>query len=121
MTATVVSALAPTGGKFEVMHSRHRLNAGGMAKVQCSHQCNVLLMDDENYKAFLEGHLFYYYGGFYRKFPVQLLAPSDGDWNVALHLGGLVAKIQYSISYQDRDTPLPPGSIPPPRRSDGGT
>jgi hypothetical protein len=118
--ASVSSAISPTGSKLQVMHSRQHLNAGGLAKVQCSHQANVLLMDDENFRNFLDGHLFYYYGGFYRKFPVQLVIPETGDWNVALHLGGLVAQISYSITFQNRDTPLPPGSIPPPRRSDAG-
>lgn len=121
MTATVSSAISPTGGKIQVMHARQHLNAGGVIKVQCSHQSSVLLMDDENFQHFLAGHLFYYYGGFYRKFPVQLHAPATGDWNVALHLGGLVAKIQYSFTFQDRDTPLPEGSIPQQlRRSDAG-
>ncbi|MEE7109644.1 DUF1883 domain-containing protein [Escherichia coli O134:H31] len=52
------------------------MNDGDLVSVQCSHQINVLLMDDSNYQAFKRGGRFTYYGGFYERFPANITVPT---------------------------------------------
>ncbi|WP_337249240.1 DUF1883 domain-containing protein [Escherichia coli] len=75
------------------------MNDGDLVRVQCSHQINVLLMDDSNYQAFKRGGRFIYYGGFYERFPANITVPHSGYWNVVLALPpGHRANIRYSIN-----------------------
>ncbi|HIG9583250.1 TPA: DUF1883 domain-containing protein [Escherichia coli] len=75
------------------------MNDGDIVRVQCSHQINVLLMDDSNYQAFRRGGRFTYYGGFYERFPANITVPHSGYWNVVLALPpGHRANIRYSIN-----------------------
>lgn len=81
------------------IHSREHMNDGDLVRVQCSHQINVLLMDDSNYQAFKRGWRFTYYGGFYERFPANITVPHSGYWNVVLALPpGHRANIRYSIN-----------------------
>ncbi|OSL95220.1 hypothetical protein EBAG_00501 [Escherichia coli T426] len=81
------------------IHSREYMNDGDIVTVQCSHQINVLLMDDSNYRAFKRGGRFTYYGGFYERFPANITSPHSGYWNVVLALPpGHRANIRYSIN-----------------------
>ncbi|HDD9398996.1 TPA: DUF1883 domain-containing protein [Escherichia coli] len=81
------------------IHSREHMNDGDIVTVQCSHQINVLLMDDSNYHAFKRGGHFTYYGGFYERFPANITVPHSGYWNVVLALPpGHRANIRYSIN-----------------------
>jgi hypothetical protein len=73
---------------MEFIHSREYLNAGDVAVVISSHQCNVLLMDDTNFNSFRRGWQYRYHGGFCQQFPAKIPAPHSGNWNVVLHLGG---------------------------------
>ncbi|EFE96628.1 DUF1883 domain-containing protein [Serratia odorifera] len=81
------------------IHSREHMDAGSVVSVQCSHQINVLLMDDSNYSAYKSGRNARYYGGFYKQFPARISVPHSGNWNVVLALPpGHRANIQYSIN-----------------------
>ena len=63
-----MTARLPTSdGRFPFMHARDNLKAGDVAEVTCSHQCTIMLMDDENLAHFIDGHKFHYYGGLYEK------------------------------------------------------
>lgn len=64
--------------------SREYLNAGDAFVVDCSHQANVLVMDDGNMSAYRRGASARYYGGFYRKLPARISVPHAGHWNVIL-------------------------------------
>ncbi|MDO9381403.1 MAG: DUF1883 domain-containing protein [Hyphomicrobiaceae bacterium] len=98
-----MTALSPTSNaRFSFMHARDKLKAGDMAEVACSHQCTIMLMDDENLAQFIDGHKFHYYGGFYKKLPAQIPAPTTGDWNVVVHTGGSPAPFAYSVSFRKR-------------------
>lgn len=80
-------------------HSREYMDQGSVVSVDCSHQINVLLMDDSNYRAYQSGGRFQYHGGFYKRFPVRIGVPHSGNWNVVLALpAGHSARYQYSIN-----------------------
>ena len=81
------------------IHAREYLDEGDVVIVQCSHQCNVRLMDDTNYRNFQSGNRHRYYGGHYKMLPARVSVPHDGYWNVIIDLGGGRANIRYNISY----------------------
>lgn len=98
-----MTARLPTSdGRFPFMHARDKLKAGDTAEVTCSHQCTIMLMDDENLAHFIDGHKFHYYGGFYKKLPAQIPAPTSGDWNVVVHMGVSRAPFAYSVIFRKR-------------------
>ncbi|AZS56809.1 DUF1883 domain-containing protein [Pectobacterium parmentieri] len=81
------------------IHSRVRADAGDIISVQCSHQINVLVMDDTNYNRYKSGNNPRVLGGFYTHFPANIEVPSSGGWNVVLALPpGRKASIKYSIN-----------------------
>ncbi|MBN3137433.1 DUF1883 domain-containing protein [Pectobacterium punjabense] len=81
------------------IHSREHADEGDVFSVQCSHQINVLLMDDINYRRYKSGQSAKYYGGFYTHFPANISVPNSGFWNVVLALPpGHRANIRYSIN-----------------------
>lgn len=81
------------------IHSRKFIEQGSVVSVQCSHQINVLLMDDGNFANYKSGRNARYYGGFYKRFPANIPVPHSGQWNVVLALPpGHRANIQYSIN-----------------------
>ncbi|MDE9484372.1 DUF1883 domain-containing protein, partial [Xenorhabdus bovienii] len=81
------------------IHSRKYLQSGDIVSVQCSHQINVLIMDDNHYSNYRNGRRYTYYGGFYKQFPANIAAPHSGYWNVVLALPpGHRANIRHSIS-----------------------
>lgn len=79
------------------LHSREYLNAGDIVVVNCSHQCNVMLMDDTNFRSYQSRGRFSCFGGFFKKLPARIAAPSNGEWNIVLDLGGGSATIRHSI------------------------
>jgi len=82
------------------IHAREYLAGGSAVQVNCDHQCNVLVMDDHNYRRYRQGDSFHFHGGFYRRLPAVIRVPATGDWNVVLDLAGRRANIRYSISYR---------------------
>lgn len=81
------------------IHSLEHIEGGSTVSVQCSHQINVLVMDDINYSNYKNGRRCQYYGGFYKRLPAQIVVPHTGYWNVVLALpAGHRANIQYSIN-----------------------
>ncbi|HAT3656900.1 TPA: DUF1883 domain-containing protein [Citrobacter freundii] len=85
---------------MDFLHKRMHLNAGDTVVVQCSHQCNVLLMTDSNFNSYKRGAGFQHHGGggFFTHLPARLVVPSSGTWNVTIDLGGGSANIRHSIS-----------------------
>ena len=82
------------------LHKRIHLYEGDMVKVDCSHECTILLTDDINYKRFKQGTKFKHYGGggFFKKLPVTLTAPHDGQWNIILQLSDIHRNAQHHQS-----------------------
>ncbi len=81
------------------LHTREYLSAGTIVQVNCSHQCNVLLMDDTNYSNYKSGRNYKYYGGWRTSFPTQITVPKTGYWNVVIDLAKGSARIQHSIKF----------------------
>lgn len=82
---------------MQYLHSREYLNHGDVVVVNCSHKCNVMLMDDANFQNYKAGQRFKYHGGSYEMLPARISAPSTGNWNVVLDLGGGSATVRHSI------------------------
>ncbi|CFR16177.1 DUF1883 domain-containing protein [Yersinia enterocolitica] len=81
------------------IHSREYMEDGNVVTVECSHQINVLLMDDSNYNSYRRNGRATYYGGWYTHFPANISVPHSGHWNVVLALpAGHRANIKYSIN-----------------------
>ncbi|MDY3570236.1 DUF1883 domain-containing protein [Enterobacter hormaechei] len=81
------------------IHKRSHVDAGGVISVQCSHQINVLVMNDSDYRAYKQGRNFDYHGGFFTHFPANITVPCSGYWNIVLALpSGRRATIRHSIS-----------------------
>jgi hypothetical protein len=81
------------------IHDRQYLHQGDVVTVECDHQCNIRLLDDQNFEQFKHGRQHKYYGGFYRLLPARIVVPNTGYWNLALDLGGKRAHIRHSIKY----------------------
>ncbi len=81
------------------IHARDWLHAGSRVRVDCDHQCNVLVMDDHNYSLYRRGQRFRHFGGFFKRLPAILGVPSSGHWNTVIDLGGGSANISYAINY----------------------
>lgn len=86
----------------DFIHSRDYLYAGDVVVVECSHQCNVLVMDDINFQHYQRGGQFRHYGGFYNRLPAQISVPRSDHWNTVIDLGGGSANIRYNIRYIKR-------------------
>lgn len=79
------------------LHKREYLNAGDVVVVNCSHQCNVLLLDDGNFSHYQHGRQYRYFGGHYKRLPVRIGVPDSGEWNIVIDLGGGSASVRHSI------------------------
>ena len=66
------------------IHSREYLNGGDVVVVDCTHQSNVLVMDDANFNAYRRGSSARYYGGFFTHLPARIPVPHSGNWNIVL-------------------------------------
>lgn len=79
--------------------ARELLAKGDVVLVQCSHQCNVLVMDDQNFQAYRQRKKCTYFGGHFKAFPAKVAVPHDGHWNTVIDLGGRQAAISHTINY----------------------
>ena len=70
------------------LHSREFLFAGDIIEVDCSHECNVLMLSDINFENYRAAREFDCLGGFRNQFPARICAPSPGYWNIGTQLGG---------------------------------
>ncbi|HGV9229883.1 TPA: DUF1883 domain-containing protein [Providencia rettgeri] len=81
-------------------HSRTReyLDAGCNISVQCSHQTNVMVMDDENYELFNKNEAHEWIGGFSSVFPVRIVIPESGYWNIVISVPDGVNSDRFTYS-----------------------
>lgn len=87
---------------MQFIHRREHLDAGDVVVVDCSHQCNVRVMDDTQFRSFRSGGRHTYHGGFYQMLPARITVPHSGMWNVTIDLGGGRANIRYNIQFVKR-------------------
>ncbi|WP_426576756.1 DUF1883 domain-containing protein [Xenorhabdus stockiae] len=85
---------------MQFLHKRMSLNQGDIVEVDCSHQCNILLMTDSHFNNYKNSRRFQHHGGggFFRQLPARLGVPYSGYWNVTIDLGGGSGNIRHSIS-----------------------
>ena len=83
---------------MQFLHRREYLDEGDVVMVDCSHRCNVRLMDDSDFASYRRGGRHQYYGGYYERFPARIPVPHSGYWNITLDLGGGSATIRHSIN-----------------------
>lgn len=83
----------------DFIHAREHLRGGTVVRVDCDHQCNVLVMDDQNFTAFRRRGRYQYFGGFYKRLPALVEVPHSGWWNTVIDLGGGRANIRHEITY----------------------
>ena len=83
----------------DFIHAREHLDEGVRVRVDCDHQCNIMVMDDTNFASYRRGDKFSYFGGFYKRLPGVVSVPHTGWWNTVIDLGGGRANIKYSITY----------------------
>jgi hypothetical protein len=86
----------------DFIHAREYLDEGDVVVVNCDHQCNVLVMDDSNFRSYQRGGQFTYYGGWRTRFPTQVGVPHSDNWNTVIDLAGGRANIRYNIQYLKR-------------------
>lgn len=88
-------------GKFrmEFIHAREYLKAGDIVVIECDRQCNVCVMTDSELAKYQAARSFDHLGGCYTQFPVHIIIPDPGYWNVTLDQGGGSVDIRHSISY----------------------
>jgi hypothetical protein len=91
--------------------AREFLARGDVVLVQCSHQCNVLVMDDQNFQAYRQRKKCTYYGGFFKAFPAKVAVPANGHWNTVIDLGGKQAEISHTIQYVRQKAPAKPAVL----------
>ena len=84
----------------DFIHAREHLDEDDVVVVDCSHQSNVMIMSDDNFRNYRSGRRFNYHGGHYTHFPARIVVPSSGYWNTVIDLGGGRANIRYNISYR---------------------
>lgn len=82
------------------LHKRMHLNTGDTVVVDCSHQCNVLLMTDSNFNNYRSRRGFHHHGGggFFKKLPAHLHVPHSGYWVVTIDTGGGPFSVRCSIN-----------------------
>lgn len=81
------------------LEKRMFLDAGDVVVVDCSHQVNVLVMDDLNYAKFRRGDSYRYYGGFFTHFPAHVPVTETKNWNIVVSLPpGRSATIRANVS-----------------------
>jgi hypothetical protein len=68
------------------LHKRMFLDQGDVVVVECSHQVNVLVIDDQNYASYRRGDSFRYHGGFFSHFPARVPIAETKNWNVVVSL-----------------------------------
>ncbi|MBF9196665.1 DUF1883 domain-containing protein [Microvirga terrestris] len=82
---------------MQFQHWREHLNKGDVVEIDCSHRCNVKLMDDSNFNRFKRSDRHSYYGGHYDRLPARIVVPHTGTWNITLDLGGGSANIRFGM------------------------
>ncbi|MCD0448317.1 DUF1883 domain-containing protein [Actinocorallia sp. API 0066] len=84
------------------------LKKGSTVIVTLRNQANVQVMTTSEYRNYKSGKRYKYFGGRVTKSPFRVSVPSDGNWVVAIDLGGYRGRISASIAVQ----PPPRGFLP---------
>ena len=89
------------------------LKKGSTVVVTLKNQANVQLMTTGEYNNYKAGRRYQYHGGRITQSPFRITVPSNGNWVIAIDLGGYVGRISASVAVQ----PPPRGFLPEARSS----
>jgi len=84
------------------------LKRGSTVVVTLKNQANVQLMTRTDYNSYKAGRRYRYHGGRVTRSPFSITVPSDGQWVVAVDLGGHSGRIVASVAVK----PPPSGFLP---------
>ncbi len=79
------------------LHYEFDLGPEDAVEVRLDRRANVLLLDDENYRNYVAGKKYHYFGGLPRSLPVHLVPPRPGHWHVAIDLGGYPGRVRAAV------------------------
>jgi hypothetical protein len=76
------------------MDSEYTFDAGegDIIRIDEVRRALVLLLDEQNYAAFVHGRRFDGMGGFYRRSPIFFEVPRPGEWHVVIDCGGIASQ-----------------------------
>jgi hypothetical protein len=107
----VLDKLAAIESWRQMQHVKSDLGTvqrGSTVVVTLDTQANVLLLDSSNYRTYVNGGQFRYYGGLAKTSPMRIPVPSTGHWFIAIDLGGGSGNIRSSVVVE----PPPRGNLP---------
>jgi hypothetical protein len=84
------------------------LKKGSTVVVTLKNQANVQLMTGSEYNNYKAGRRYRYHGGRVTQSPFRITVPSNGNWVVAIDLGGYAGRTSASVAVQ----PPPRGFLP---------
>lgn len=61
-------------------------------------EANVLVMDQSNFQNYRSGRQFRYFGGHFKRSPVNIPAPAAGHWHVVIDLGGYGGSVEAAVT-----------------------
>jgi hypothetical protein len=79
------------------LHYHVTMQRGDTVIVSLDKQANVLLMDKINYNNYRAQRQYKYFGGLAKTSPIRISAPSTGEWNVVIDLGGYEGTVRASV------------------------
>jgi hypothetical protein len=85
---------------MEYRHWRFWLDSHQFVRVHSDTQCNVLLMDDSDFRNYHAGRAHGYYGGWRKYFPTDVYPPGYGFWNLVIDLDGGRAMMRLGVSVE---------------------
>jgi hypothetical protein len=78
------------------LHYDFRAGPSDIIEVTLDRQANVRLLDSVNFQRYRQGRDHRYYGGLAQVSPFRLTPPHEGQWHVAVDLGGYDGSVRAS-------------------------
>jgi hypothetical protein len=91
---------------MDFLHSEFHGGPGDVAVVTLDGQANVLLLDDQNFRAYRRGATYRYVGGLAKQSPVRLSPSHHGHWHVVVDLGGYAGTVRAGVRILRREGTL---------------
>ena len=79
------------------LHYDLQLASNEVVEVTLDKQANVLLLDDINFRLYVTGQRYTYFGGLAKTSQVRLRPPYAGHWHVVIDLGGYAGTVSASV------------------------
>jgi hypothetical protein len=84
---------------MQFLHYEIDAHAGTVVRVALrGSECNVMLMDTNNFYRYRSGDTFHYVGGHFQCSPANLSVPDNGHWHVVVDTGGYPGRVTASVT-----------------------